>query len=266
MKDTSWTSFLKAHKTLLLVVVVGFFLMELQIYALASMRSGTQPRTRVFNPAGEMVYELKGAKLTSFDKYYFEKTFGPLDNFQVKVHNLEVPFPFRAWFSAAVGIPVGFVLLLAFVVKVVTTFLQGHIDEKPKGEKSESKISISGAENLLLRVSRFNVFIIGFLIVLGAFLYWVIPNTLAFLAQTGIDAMVEFKWVVIAVGAALFVLFSWFMYMKYQLAKKGLAAEAEIRKYELLLTHERMKQESAALEFSPGEKNARIDYTPTEPE
>ena len=72
MANKTWQAFLNEHKALLTVVTMAFLFMELLIYAMASMSSGTQSRTRIFNPAGDMVYELKGAKLTNFDKYYFD--------------------------------------------------------------------------------------------------------------------------------------------------------------------------------------------------
>lgn len=261
MTNKSWPDFLKQHKTLLLVVIIGFILIEVEIYALSAMRSGTQYRTQILNPAGEVIYELKGAKLSSFDKYYFENTFGPLENFKIRLKTFEVPFPFRAWFSASVCIPVGFVLLLAFIIKAVMTFLQGNSGERKKSEKSERKNFIAGAESFLLRVSRFNIFIIGFLIFLAVFLYWVIPNMLSFLARTGIETLVNFKWVFVGGVAAVFVLFAWFMYMKFQLAKKSLEAETEIRKYELLLVHEKADRRAGALEYRPEGQPKRIDHS-----
>ena len=107
--------FLRENKTVVLILAVCLFLIELEVFALSVMKSGRKSRLHVLNTAGEMIYETDGNNLSSFDKYYFEKTFGPFENYNVKLVTTEQPFPFRAWFSAAIGIPVGLVLLMAFV-------------------------------------------------------------------------------------------------------------------------------------------------------
>ncbi|MBF0205060.1 MAG: hypothetical protein HQK67_12330, partial [Desulfamplus sp.] len=73
----------------------------------------------IVNDSGDVIYQVKGSTLTNFNKYYYENTFGSIDDYQVKLVSEEVHFPFRAWFAAAIGIPVGLILLLSFILKSV---------------------------------------------------------------------------------------------------------------------------------------------------
>ncbi len=269
MTNKSWSELLRDNKTLLIIVIIGFFLIEIEIFALASMKSGRQSWMKVFNDSGEIIYEVKGGTLTNFNKYYFENTFGPLEEYDVKLETKELPFPFRAWLSATIGIPIGLILLFAFVLKSVMVMISGkrsdfeNHEPGEEGGKSSKEIPnpTSTAENLFLQVSRLNIFIIGFLVLAGVLLYWIVPNLLTFIAKTGIETLINFKWFFIAVLCAIFFLFCWFMYMKYQLAKKSLDAQTEIRKYQLQLEHVKTGNALPALEHNQNMNSKFIEYS-----
>ncbi len=267
MANKSWSDIIKENKTLFLVIIIGFFLIEVEIFAVALMKSGRQSWMNVMDDSGEIIYEVKGSTLTNFNKYYFENTFGPLDKYQVKLATKEVPFPFRAWLSATIGIPVGLVLLLAFVLKAAMAMLYGknfpaEEDDGPAetSSKKGSHLKI-GAENILHQISRLNIFIIGFLILSGVLLYWIVPNLLSFLAKTSIETILNFKWFFIALVSALFLLFAWFMYMKYQLARKSMEAQTEIKKFELQLEYGRKKEGLPGLEHHSDGTPLMVEYS-----
>ncbi len=292
MANKSWSDLIKDHKILMIIIVVGFFLIEIEIFAVAVMKSGRQSWMNVIDDSGEIIYQVKGSTLTNFNKYYFENTFGNIDDYQVKLVTEDVPFPFRGWFAAAIGIPVGLVLLLGFVLKAVMVMLYGkksgqdysddkkeiyeddikaqengdqsnnannneaQINSKDSSEKSQ-KIDIKphikfgtaeGMGSVMDQISRLNIFIIGFFIISGVMLYLVIPDMLTFLAKAGIETLLNFKWFFIALFSGLFLLFAWFMYMKYQLAKKSMDAQTEIRKYEIKMEYAKFNAQ-AALEY-----------------
>lgn len=238
MKNKTWSELIKNYKSFLVIIIIGFFLIEVEIFAFAVMKSGRQSFMQVLNDSNDVIYEVKGATMTNFNKYYFENTFGPFEEYHVRIETKETAFPFRAWFSAAVGLPVGLVLLLAFILKAVMVFLHGKdeqiMDDKSKKSESDSK---NGIEKLLFRISSYNIFIIGFLVFASVFLFWIIPNLLTFLVQTGIETIMTFKWVFLGGFIAFFLLFTWFMYMKYQLAKQSMESQVEIKKYELELEY-----------------------------
>ena len=236
MDNPSWFEGIKPYKTLFVIIVIGFFLIEIEIFAFAVMKSGRNSYMQVFDDADHMVYEVKGTTMTNFDKYYFENTFGPFEDYQVRIKTKETPFPFRAWFSAAVGLPIGLVLLMAFVLKAVTVFLHGS-RYPSSGSREGEDSSKNGFEKLLFRVSSYNIFIIGFLAFAAVFLFWIIPDLLTFLARAGMETVMTFKWFFVGGFAAFFVLFAWFMYMKYQLAKKSMESELVIKKHQLSLEY-----------------------------
>lgn len=269
MSNKSWSDLIKDHKVLIISIIVGFFLIEIEIFAVAAMKSGRQSWMNIIDDSGEIIYQVKGSTLTNFNKYYFENTFGSIDDYQVKLVSEDVPFPFRAWFAASIGIPVGLILLLAFILKSVMALLYGKKSSSENGDKNKesqaeeqpssdsnkadmkSHIKFGTAEGLgsiLDQLSRLNIFIIGFLILSGVLLYLVIPNMLTFLAKAGIETLVNFKWFFIALFAVIFLLFAWFMYMKYQLAKKSMDAQTEIRKYEIKMEYAKFNTQ-AALEY-----------------
>ena len=273
MNQKNWFSLLKEYRVLVGIIITGLFLIEFQIFSFAAMNSGKQPRLQVINKSGRVVYEIKGSTLANFNKARFEKAFGPFENYQVKLTRRYIPFPFRAWFSAAIGVPVGLVLLLAFVLKAVMVFIYGgeeditnnkqsvHQQEQESIHDNGRNKTVAGVEKLLLSISRFNIFIIGFLVICMVFLLWMIPNTLSFLAETSMHTILKFKWVFLGGFIALFILFAWFMYMKYKLAKKMIDAETEIKKFELQLEYSRINHSVPELENKTSQKTKMLEYT-----
>jgi len=273
MNQKNWFSLLKEYRVLVGIIITGLFLIEFQIFSFAAINSGKQPRLKVINKSGRVVYEIKGSTLANFNKTRFEKAFGPFENYQVKLTQRYIPFPFRAWFSAAIGVPVGLVLLLAFVLKAVMVFIYGGeediTDNGQSGNKHERKSihdhernkTAAGVESLLLSISRFNIPIIGFLVICMVFLLWMIPNTLSFLAETSMNTILKFKWVFLGGFIAVFILFAWFMYMKYKLAKKMIDAETEIKKFELQLEYSRINDSVPELEDKKNQKIKMLEYT-----
>ncbi|SMC59208.1 hypothetical protein SAMN02746065_10525 [Desulfocicer vacuolatum DSM 3385] len=265
MVEKGWSAFVREYKVVLLIVIVGFFLIELQILVMSSMKSGRQSWLKVVDDGGQIIYEVKGSTLTNFNKYYFENTFGSLDQYQVKLYTKEIPFPFRAWLSASVGIPVGLVLLLAFVLKAFKSLIQGR-DEEVNLFDDKADNPQGRAQRLLSSAGRLNIFIIGFLLISVVLLYWIVPNMLTFLAKAGIETFENYKYFFMGIIGVLFLLFAWFMYMRYQLAKKSMDAQTEIRKFELQLQHERQLSGVPALGYDSGEKPQLIGYEDVEAE
>ncbi|MCB2149492.1 MAG: hypothetical protein KQI81_23630 [Deltaproteobacteria bacterium] len=237
MKTTHISNLIQENKTLFVIIIVGLFLLELEIFALAAMKSGRKSWLQVIDANGNVIHETSGSNLSEFNKYYFEKTFGPFENYQVRLETRENPFPFRAWFVAAIGIPVGAMLLFGFVVKAYVAIFHSselHGDEsKPTWEPGyESRL-----ESILIRISRMNIFIIGFLIFVGVISYWIIPNMITYIGRTGIDAIIRFKWVFIILGGVVAGLGVWIVYLRYLLAKKSIESHTEIEKHRLALEY-----------------------------
>ncbi|BBO80329.1 hypothetical protein [Desulfosarcina ovata] len=254
MKSSRISNLIQEHKTLFIIIIVGLFLLELEIFALAAMKSGRKSWLQVIDHNGNVIHETSGKNLSEFNKYYFEKTFGPFENYQVRLKTKDEPFPFRAWFVAAIGIPVGAMLLFGFVVKAYVAIFHGSElsgdESRPACEPGyETRL-----ESILYRISRMNIFIIGFLIFVGVISYWIIPNMITYLGHTGIEIVIRFKWVFIGLGAVVVGIGLWIVYLRYLLAKKSIESRTEIEKHRLSLEYK--GQHGAPLQLeSPSSEN-----------
>lgn len=245
-------SLFQQHRTLVILVAVGLFLVEIEIFALAAMKSGRESRMQILGPKGNVIYETDGSELSRFNKYYFEKTFGPMEQYDVRMVTRNRPFPFRAWFVAAVGIPVGVVLLFGFVVRAWTTLFVGNMPETRQTDEDAPAAADSRFERVVQMISRFNIFVIGALVLLGVLAYWVVPNLLTYAGRVGIETLVRYKWVFLSLAAVFLSLVVWIIYLRYLLAKKAIETQMEVDKYRLQLESERT-----------GNAAARIPYVPT---
>jgi hypothetical protein len=236
-ENRSVSKLIQEHKTLLLIIMIGLFLLELEIFALAVMKSGRKSWLQALDHKGNVIYETDGRQLSDFNKYYFEKTFGPFKNYNVRLQTKEIPFPFRAWFTAAVGLPLGLILLFGFIVKAYLTLFHG--DRLKKDDPAPEKQYGNKVARVLYRISRLNIFIIGFLILIGVLAYWVLPNFIVYVGQTGIETIIRFKWVFISVFGIVLGLFLWIIYLRYLLAKKSIETQAELDKFKLQLNYQK---------------------------
>ncbi|MDJ0783327.1 MAG: hypothetical protein QNJ22_15225 [Desulfosarcinaceae bacterium] len=234
-EQRSFTGIVREHKTVLIILLVGLLIIELEIFALAVIKSGRKSWLQVLDQSGTVIHETSGSHLSEFNKYYFEKTFGPFENYQVRLKTERIPFPFRAWFVAAVGLPIGLMLLFGFIVKAYYAIFIPAKSEAPPAENGSRKSYETRLEMVLDKVSRLNIFLIGFFILAGVLLYWIVPNALTYLGKTGIDTIIRFKWVFIAAALALVGIVLWIIYLRYLLAKKSIETQTEIEKLRLQL-------------------------------
>ena len=70
---------MRENKTVFIVIAVVLFLIELEIFAIAAIKSGRKSWLQVINAQGAVIHETDGSNLSDFNKYYFEKTFGPFE-------------------------------------------------------------------------------------------------------------------------------------------------------------------------------------------
>ena len=233
LKEKKIATLIRENRTLFIIIAVVLFLVELEIFALAAMKSGHKSWLQVIDANGNVIHETDGKNLSDFNKYYFEKTFGPFEQYHVKLATKDFPFPFRAWFVAAVGIPIGAILLFAFAVQA---YLSLFYKEQSSGEYDVKKNEYEYRfEKVIAAVSRFNIFTIGFLVLLGVLSYWVVPNLLVHAGRLGVETLARYKWIFLSFGMVFLGLIIWIIYLKYLLAKKAIDRHAEIDKYRLQL-------------------------------
>lgn len=254
MEQTPLIRLMKEHRTLFIVMAVGLLLLELEIFAIAVTKSGRESFLQVLDTGGNVLYETDGEQLSDFNKYYFEKTFGPLDQFQKRLQSRERPFPFRAWFAAAVGVPVGVILLIGFVFRAYVTMVFGHRNagDSSDGETAAQAGSRLGSfDNLVRTVSQYNIFIIGCIVFIGVLGLWYLPNMLNEIGKMGVDTIARYKWVSISAVAVMLGLVIWVIYLRYLLARKVIDSRTEVEKFRLQLQLDPSLRSMPVLEHHP---------------
>lgn len=237
MKSSRITNLLQENKGLFTIIIVGIFLLEIEIFALAAMTAGKKSILQVLDNQGNLIHESSGNNLSDFNKHNFEQVFGPLENYTVQLNTQKVPFPFRAWFVAAICIPIGAMMLFAFVVKAYLVIFHG---EKVAGNDPglvNQPVTETKLESILNRIGRMNIFNIGFLVFIGVISYWIIPNMLTYLGHIGIDFFIQYKWIFVALVVIVFCVGLWIIYLRYLLASKSIDSHIEVEKHRLSLEY-----------------------------
>lgn len=219
-------------KIVLVVSVLAFLVLELLIYLGAAGQAGTKSRTIVLDSEGNKVFETAGSALSSYEKLVFENNHGPIQNYRMQLQTETMPFPFRAWLSAAVGIPIGLILLVSFLVKVYLALLYGE-----EGERQESSEDGASPRNrigtLYNSFHRFNVFHLGFLVLMSVLMFWIVPNFLQDFAKVSLAAIRDYKWFFAGASVFLAVIITWVIYLRYRLSKQMLENQFNIEKYRI---------------------------------
>jgi hypothetical protein len=221
----------KSHQKLILTVSVFVFLiLELLIYLAAAGHSGQKSRIIISDINGTKVYETPGAVLTSYEKLVFENNFGPLSNYRLQVETESLPFPFRAWLSSAVGIPLGLILLVAFIVRAYLSLLYG--DKADKDKKTDSKGAEQDTIGSFLGFFRnLSIFHIGFLTIVAVLVFWIVPNFVQDFAKLSMTAIREFSWFFAGVAVFLALVVVWIIYLRYKLSKQMLENQLNLEKF-----------------------------------
>lgn len=232
--QSKWRTHFQENKTLFIILAVGLFLVELEIFAMAAMKSGRQAMVQVQDAQNNVVFEARSSSLDAREKAEFENTFGPLSNYQVKLVTIQRPFPFRAWFAAAVGLPIGAVLLFGFFVRAYEAlFFSGA--RLPGAASRDLPESTDRFDRLMGRVSRLNIFAIGGFVLLFAVGLFAVPHVLAEFGRHGVAVISKYRWVVLGIVAVFLGLVIWIIFLRYLLARKAIETHADVEKYRLQL-------------------------------
>jgi len=235
------------QKIVLAASVFLFLVLELLIYLAAASQGGQKSRVIINDSNGGKVYETQGAVLTSYEKLVFENNFGPLNKYQLRVETESLAFPFRAWLSSAVGIPVGLILLVAFIVRAYLSLLYG--DKTDKDKEAEAAVAEKNTVGSLFHFFRnISIFHIGFLTILAVLILWMIPNFVQDFAHLSMTAIREFRWFFAGTALFLAALVVWIVYLRYQLSKQMLENQFNLEKFRV---ETQLLLESKAPQFLP---------------
>lgn len=219
-------------KIVLVVCVLLFLVIELLIYMVAAGQAGHKSRVIVRDEQGSKIYETTGNSLTSYERLVFEKNFGPLDDYQLQIVTETHPFPFRAWFTAAVGIPVGLILLVSFLIKVYLALLYQEDEEKPPG-MAATPLKEGRFTSMFHTFGQISIFHIGFAVLAFVLLLWMVPNLVEDIFTISAETIRDYKWFFF--GLALFVAFiiTWVIYLRYRLSRQMLDNQFNLERYRL---------------------------------
>jgi hypothetical protein len=91
-------------------------------------------------------------------------------------------------------------------------------------------------DQFLAQINRMNIFIIGAGVFLVVLAFWVLPNLVSVIGQTGLEVIERYGWFIAIAVVGVLLIFAWFLYLRYLLAKKTLEAETHIREHQLNLS------------------------------
>lgn len=233
----------RSQKIVLTVAVLALLLLELLIYVAAAGQAGEKSRVIVTDHEGRKVYETTGGTLSSYERMVFESTFGPLEGYRLHVETEKRPFPFRAWLTAAVGIPMGLILLIAFAVKVFMTLLYGEDGGDPGERGPQGEATAGRFGSVLHAMHRVSVLHFGLLVVLGLILFWMVPNFIEDFGRVAAAFLVDHKWFLLATAGFAAFLIIWVIYLRYRLSRQMLDHQYRIEK--LRIEHQALVKDDA---------------------
>ncbi len=224
----------RLQKIVLVVSVLLFLLLELLIYMASASHAGHKSHIIISDMQGNSVYQTTGNTLTSYEKLIFEKNFGPLTDYQLEIVTETRPFPFRAWFTAAVGIPVGLILLVSFLVKVYLTLLYNEEEQNKQGlGDTASGLKEGKFASLFQAFGQISIFHIGFGVLASVLLLWMVPNLVEDIFTISTETIRDYKWFFVGVALFLAFIITWVIYLRYRLSKQMLDNQFNIEKYRL---------------------------------
>lgn len=173
----------------------------------------------------------------------------------VKDEKEVVPFPWKAWILASIGIPIGLAFLVLLLTRAYLQMIEPAEDENVSGEAGGRLVSG------LNKLSQINVIWFMLAAVVVIFLFWYIPEIIKYTGGVAILWLTKHWWVptmffFVAVFIILLVI-----YLQYRLRVKAMHTEVEIAKLKYLsfdgpqhiLLNDQSDKASHLLEAAPHE-------------
>lgn len=222
---------LSANKTVVLAAIVFLIIVELAIYTIAASMSGREYRVIVEDREGHVLYETPGKHLTRYEELSFQNRYGPVENYIVRVVTQERPFPFRAWLVASIGIPIGAILILAFVVRGYLAIFSGEGESKDTDGSGDAPLL---SKSLLgKQVSSVSLFHLGVVVLVFLIALWIVPNAVSEVTAKIILFLEQHPF--FSAGLFLFIagVILWTIYLRYRLSQEAVRCQFELAKMRL---------------------------------
>lgn len=224
------------HKKIAITATVFLIVVEIIIYLVAAASSGLEYRVIIEDKEGHLLYETPGKHLSRFEELSFQNRYGPVENYIVRVVSQEKPFPFRAWLVASIGIPVGGVLILAFLIKgYLAIFENGEKRPEIHSRSKHSDISFSTKQSVIGWIGSLSLFHIGAVTLVFLIALWIIPNAISETTSKIIGFMEKHPFFSIALLLFMAGFLVWVVYLRYRLAREAVRYQFELARIRLEL-------------------------------
>ncbi len=218
----------ETHREILKYGLLFLVALELIVFLWADFQAGTHATIGVYDAKGNKIYETRGKVMTTYEREIFQHSYGPLSNYRVQMETREVPFPFRAWLAVAVGVPIGVVLLLNYLIKAYLIFLGGEEEKTTEDETAEGSV---GKLKPWFEWRKLTIYPLGFLVVVGLILLWMLPNFMVDVTRGVASFVLEFKWFFLGVVVFFALLLVWVIYLRYKMSQKMMDHQVDLEKF-----------------------------------
>jgi hypothetical protein len=205
------------YKKTINMALIFVVLCEFIIFFSAYNISGEKKKLQVRTKSGELVYEVNGERLQSFDKYYFENNFGSLENYELRLVEKNVPFPVRGWFFASIAFPVGLSLILIFFFKILSFF---HPNLKSRIKETETDFFQKDSKfQIKTKFFNLNIFYAGLFLFAVSFIFWALPIVFNSAADRFLYTVSQYPLIFSVLFLSVFIFLFYFVYLKFRLKK-----------------------------------------------
>jgi NADH:ubiquinone oxidoreductase subunit 5 (subunit L)/multisubunit Na+/H+ antiporter MnhA subunit len=216
----------------LLIILSVFAIIEFGILIVCVLYSSNQDVVKIYNANSEIVYE------DSYNLIYineFKKLSG-IKNFKKEGYvvtriGVDNKFPTRSWIALSICVPLVLVLFIVFIVRVFEDVFHSKKEEEPDDKKANEELAFDETkfEKLFSTLGRLNIYSLGSTIIVGAFLYWMVPDLLLYVGKISYQTVTELKWVLLAVILFLGVYVLLKVYLSYKTKTEIIKQQAHIQ-------------------------------------
>jgi hypothetical protein len=184
----------------LFYIITVFAMIEFGILVACMVTASNHTRVTVYDPGQTVVYEdvYNADALAEFRRVSGIENF-KAEGFTVSRVLVEKPFPTRTWIALSICVPLLLILFVAFVVRVFEdVFLaKKKSPEKRDGDPREFYFEETRFEKLFSTLGRLNIYSLGATVIVGAFLFWMVPDLLVYIGRISFQTLAQLKWVLL---------------------------------------------------------------------
>jgi hypothetical protein len=139
-----------------------------------------------------------------------------------------------------VGAPIGFMLLIIYLVRTYLSFVNGGEDEN---EDDSASLDDNGRRfGQWFKWRRLSLFHFGLFVLVCVLSLWLVPDFVAELTRGAISLVAKYKWFFLGVIVFVASLLVWVIYLKYKISEKMMDRQMDLEKFrvekQLLLERE----------------------------